>query len=315
MRLDFRLLVIDDQPSEIEEAIEMLRMELEDKGFRLEVEIAKDISAKGIDEYCKSEGRNIDLAIVDYKLGEGDFDGALAASTVRRRLKYTDIIFYSTSPRDELAARMAEHHVDGVFIASRADDLDDVLRGVADTIVGKAVDLNHMRGIAMAEAAEMDLLMEEILAKAFASKNDAFVAKGRERVEKLLDNERTNIAALEKLIGRSDVVGIVTDNMIFGSTYKWQAVSKLGEMALDKNHDACKVFADYEVQVIAKRNLLAHARATTDDGNNASLRAIRQGKPDVEIDDAWMVKFRGQLTRQRDALLTICEAIHGACPA
>ena len=131
MRLDFRLLVIDDQPSEIEEAIEMLRMELEDKGFRLEVEIAKDISAKGIDEYCKSEGRNIDLAIVDYKLGEGDFDGALAASTVRRRLKYTDIIFYSTSPRDELAARMAEHHVDGVFIASRANDLDDVLRGVA----------------------------------------------------------------------------------------------------------------------------------------------------------------------------------------
>lgn len=315
MKLDFRLLVVDDQPGEISDAIEMLRMDLEEKGFRLDVEIAKDLSEKGIDDYCRAEGRNIDLAIVDYRLGEADFDGALAASSVRRRLRYTDIIFYSTSPRDELAARMAEHHVDGVFIASRGNDFDDVLRGVADTIVGKAVDLNHMRGIAIAEAAEMDLLMEGILATAFASKNDAFVAKGRERVERLLDNERESIVSLEKRIGRSDVVGIVTDNAVFGSTYKWQAVAKLGEMILSKHDDACKVFADYEAQVIAKRNLLAHARAIMDDGNTASLRAIRPGKPDVDIDDAWMVEFRSQLTAQRDALRTICEAIHAGCPA
>lgn len=315
MKLDFRLLVIDDQPGEIGDAIEMLRMELEDKGFRLDVEVAEDISAKGIDDYCKAEGRNIDLAIVDYKLGEGDFDGALAASTVRRRLKYTDIIFYSTSPRKELAQRMAEHHVDGVFIASRGDDFDEVLRGVADTIVGKAIDLNHMRGIAMAEAADMDLLMEDLLAKAFASKNDAFVAKGKERIEGMLANERDNIAALEKRIGRSDVVGIVTDNAIFGSTYKWQAVSKLGEMVLGRATDACKVFADYDSQVIAKRNLLAHARAIMDDGNTASLRAIRQGKADIEIDDAWMIEFRSQLTAQREALRQICEAVQAACPA
>ncbi|MCG7349445.1 response regulator [Sphingomonas sp. ACRSK] len=315
MKLDFRLLVIDDQPGEIGDAIEMLRMELEDKGFRLEVEVAQDISAKGIDDYCKADGRNIDLAIVDYKLGEGEFDGALAASTVRRRLKYTDIIFYSTSPRKELAQRMAEHHVDGVFIASRGDDFDEVLRGVADTIVGKAVDLNHMRGIAIAEAAEMDLLMEEILAKAFASKNDAFVAKGKDRIESLLANERDNILNLERRIERSDVVGIVTDNAIFGSTYKWQAVSKLGEMALGKGDAACTIFADYEAQVIAKRNLLAHARAIMDDGNTASLRAIRPGKPDVEIDDTWMVEFRGQLNTQRNALRRICEAIHDRCPA
>jgi len=315
MKLDFRLLVIDDQPGEISDAIEMLRMELEDKGFRLDVQIAEDISAKGIDAYCKADGRNIDLAIVDYKLGEDDFDGALAASTVRRRLKYTDIIFYSTSPRNELAAKMAEHHVDGVFIASRGNDFDDVLRGVADTIVGKAVDLNHMRGIAIAEASEMDLLMEEILAKAFGSKNDAFVAKGKERIERLLDNERGNIMALEKRIDRSDIVGIVSDNAIFGSTYKWQAVAKLGEMVLGKNDDACRVFADYESDVIAKRNLLAHARAIMDDGNTASLRAIRPGKPDVDIDDGWMIEFRSQLTAQRDALRQICEAIHAACPA
>jgi hypothetical protein len=65
----------------------MLRIELDDKGFRLSVQYAEDISAKGIENYFKSEGRNIDLAIVDYRLGEGDFDGALAASTVRRRLE------------------------------------------------------------------------------------------------------------------------------------------------------------------------------------------------------------------------------------
>lgn len=62
MKLDFRLLVIDDQPDEIEDAIEMLRMDLEEKGFRLLVEIALDISEKGIDAYCQAGGRNFDLA-------------------------------------------------------------------------------------------------------------------------------------------------------------------------------------------------------------------------------------------------------------
>lgn len=314
MKLDFRLLVIDDQPSEIEDAIEMLRMDLEEKGFRLDVQIAEDISVKGIDDYCRAEGRNIDLAIVDYRLGQDDIDGALAASTVRRRLKYTDIIFYSTSSKDELAQQIGGH-VDGVFLASRGNDFDDVLRGIAETIVGKAVDLNHMRGIAIAEAAEMDLLMEEILAKAFASKNDAFAAKGRERIGELRDNERANLVKLEKRIEGGDVVSIVTDNSLFGSNYKWQAVSKLGEMALAKGHDACKVFAAYETEVIAKRNLLAHARAIMDDGMTASLRAIRPGREAVEIDEGWMIAFRSQLTAQREALSAICEAISEKSPA
>ncbi|MCL6654822.1 MULTISPECIES: response regulator [Agrobacterium] len=309
MRLDFRLLVIDDQPGEIEDAIEMLRMSLEEKGFRLDVEIAQDISINGIDAYCRAEGRNIDLAIVDYRLGEEDIDGALAARTVRRRLKYTDIIFYSTSPKEELAAKMAEHHVDGVFLGSRGNDFDEVLRGVAETIVGKAVDLNHMRGIAIAEAAEMDLLMEEILAMAFSSKNDAFLAKGRERVESLLENERENVKRLEKRASVASTLDIISDNAIFGSTYKWQAVTKLGELALGKASETCKIFAGYETDIIGKRNLLAHARAVVDDGMTASLRAIRPGRPDEEIDEVWMVGFRSQLTTQRNALNVIAAAV------
>jgi CheY-like chemotaxis protein len=312
MKLDFRLLVIDDQPDEIYDAIEILRMDLEDKGFRLDVTVAEDISEKGIDDYCHAEGRNIDLAIVDYRLGADDINGALAAKTVRRRLKYTDIIFYSTSSKDELAQQIGGH-VDGVFLASRGNDFDDVLRGIADTIVGKAVDLNHMRGIAIAEAAEMDLLMEEILAKAFVSNNVAFVAKGPERLGSLRDNERTNLARLEKLIEVGDVVGIVNDSAIFGSTYKWQAVAKLGEMALSKADKACMVFAAYDSEVIGKRNLLAHARAVVDDGVTASLRAIRPGKADEVIDQAWMITFRSQLVAQRQALTAICHAIDAKC--
>ncbi|WP_271893344.1 response regulator [Candidatus Phyllobacterium onerii] len=309
MRLDFRLLVIDDQPDGIADAIEMLRMSLEDKGFRLQVEIAEDISVKGIDAYCRAEGRNIDLAIVDYKLGEESIDGALAAQTVRSRLKYTDIIFYSTSQKKELAKRMAESHVEGVFLASRGNDFDEVLWGVAETIIGKAVDLNHMRGIAIAEVAEMDLLMEEILAGAYSSGNDAFVAKGRDRLASLIQNEKENVAKLEKRLKNAKPGDIVLDNAIFGSTYKWQAVCKLAEMVLGKANELCLVFAAYDTDVIARRNMLAHARAVLDDGMTASLQAIRPGRMDEEIDEAWMVDFRSQLTRQRNALNAIAAAV------
>lgn len=75
------------------------------------------------------------------------------------------------------------------------------------------------------------------------------------------------------------------------------------------------VFANYETEIIGKRNLLAHARAIMDDGMTASLQAIRPGKPPVEIDEAWMTEFRGQLTAQRNALRAICEAISEKCPA
>lgn len=309
MKLEFRLLIVDDQPDEINDAVELLKMELNDKGFSLLVSIAVDLSVVGIDTLCQASGKNLDLVIVDYRLGAHDMNGALAAKTLRRRLKYTDIIFYSTSPKDELAKQLAAVDVDGVFLSDR-DHLDDVLIGVAETIIGKAVDLNHMRGIAMAEVAEMDLLMDTIIEKAFTSQNVAMVSKGRERIKKMLDNEKVQLQKLEKLVAAENVFDIVTDSSLFGSTYKYQAVSRLVDLLPQKPIDQIKIFCDYEADILKNRNILAHARATELlDGKTVSLKSIKKGQDDIIIDEKWMIDFRSKLMIQRDALTIICAAI------
>ena len=60
------------------------------------------------------------------------------------------MVFYSSAPLSELLAELAGHQVAGVFVANR-QTIGEALIGLADTVIGKAVDLSHMRGIAMAE--------------------------------------------------------------------------------------------------------------------------------------------------------------------
>ena len=308
MRLCFKLLVIDDQPDEIGESIELLKLALADSGFELAVKIAEDLSVAGIDAICAAEGRNIDLAIVDYRLGEKDLDGALAAHTIRRRLKFTDIVFYSSSPKAELAKQLAERAIDGVFLSVRAD-LDEALWGVAETIIGKAVDLNHMRGIAMAEVADLDVQMEELLEQALSSPNAAMIAKGKERIAKLLENEGLRVQSLEKLAGTSAPVDLVTNSTIFGSTYKWRAVLSLANILPNKPKDALVTFELFDKEILENRNMLAHARSISDDGTVASLKSIRRGQQPITIDNAWMIDFRTKLLSQKNALSTICTAV------
>ena len=157
MRLIFRLLVVDDNPTSIESAVRGLNNHLQVVGFSLETSYADDLTDVGIRHLARHKGKDFDLVIIDFNLGGAGTDGADAAARMRRELPYTDIIFYSSDPAADLLGKLAAKQVAGVFVAGRLN-LDDDLKGVADTIIKKVVDLCHMRGAAMAEVADMDVL-------------------------------------------------------------------------------------------------------------------------------------------------------------
>ena len=167
MKLEFRLLVVDNAPDNIiEGAVGILSDHLELKGFSLNKRFVNDFSEAEFRGLARLEGKDYDLVMVDYRLELDDMDGADVARQLRLGLRYTDMVFYSSAPPAELRDKLAKASVSGVFVETR-DNLSDALTGLADTVIGKAVDLNHMRGIAMAEVAEMDVLMEETLGRAF----------------------------------------------------------------------------------------------------------------------------------------------------
>ncbi|HBK07706.1 MAG TPA: hypothetical protein DDZ81_17945 [Acetobacteraceae bacterium] len=309
MKLEFQLLVVDDNPGSLYNTVELLRDHLKLNGFSLECRYASDLSEDGLKKLARDSGRNFDLVAVDFNLGRLDIDGAVAAARLRADLRYTDMVFYSSASTVNLLAELAKHEVPGVFVATRGDVLDEMLRGLADTVIGKAIDLNHMRGIAMAEVAEMDVRMEAVLEKVFASSEATLVQKGRDTLTKLLEGEEARIKGLRKIVSEGRILDVVIDGGLFSSMQRLKAINRVSKVLADKPADALKTFKDYDPDIIQNRNKLAHAAEVVAEDGTITLRAIKRGKKPVTIDDDWMKLFRSKLRTHKDALAIICGAL------
>lgn len=309
MKLEFRLLVVDDDPSGIREATGILEEYLEDKGFSMSPRIVDDFSNQGLRSLARLEGKNYDLVMIDYNLGQTDTDGAVAALRLRRDMQYTDMVFYSSDPSLNLYSKLAEHEVSGVFIANR-DELDTALTGLADTVIGKAVDLNHMRGIAMAEVAEMDLLMEETLVRAFQPTGEYFAVAADRTTKKLCESMQGNLAQLNQCLEEGSLADVVGDSRLFSSAHKYMAVRRVANSLSEKPTEELNVLKSYQADIIDNRNMLAHAKEDPAEDGKTILRSIKGNGGTIPIDDDWMTGFRQKLTTHRDALTIVCEAIN-----
>jgi CheY-like chemotaxis protein len=308
MKLEFRLLVIDDDPGGVAAAVAGFGDYLGTKGFSLNRKDAQDLSEQGIRNLARREGREYDLVIVDYNLGRQDTNGAMAAKRMRAQLPYTDIIFYSSDRTANLLTELAKEEVAGVFVADRGA-LGDALNGVADHIVGKAVDLNHMRGIAMAEVADMDVLMEEILDRVFSAEDTQLKKIATRTLTRVIESARGSVGTLEPIVASGQILDIVRNSGLFSSAQKYMAIRRAANCLVAKPTAALKTLNSYEADIINNRNTLAHAKEEIDAAGNIALRSIKRGESPVVIDDAWMVHFRTKLHTHRTALTEVCDAL------
>lgn len=310
MKLQFRLLLIDDTPDSVRQAVEALRDHLDERGFDLVTDAPTNISKQTVRSRSRNGGRDYDLVAVDYVLGSDRFDGGDMASILRRELPFTDIVFYSSNASLNLLERLAQVRVAGVFVATR-DELDEALVGLADTVIGKAVDLNHMRGIAMAEVAEMDVMMEATLAETFRAAGAKLDNTANRTVLKVKKSISESSRRVDTVVQQNGIVGLIRNARLFPSAQKYFALKRVcNEMSPQPD---LGVLASYEGDVIAKRNMLAHAKEVVVSGAAALQSAGHDGSP-VTIDDAWMVQFRRTLRKHRSALEIVCNAIRTYFP-
>ena len=307
MTLEFQLLIVDDNPQLIGEAITSLEEHLKSKGFSLSRHNADDLSKTGLRELARSKGKDYNLVMVDYRLGRNDTDGAIAADQLRTNMRYTDMVFYSSDPSVDLYDQLAKKKVSGVFVVNRTE-LDVALIGLADTLIGKVVDLNHMRGIAMAEVAELDVLMEETLVRAFNCADIRF-GKAKERIAgRLRDGAASTANDLEQLLGNGDLAAAVKNGRLFPSYQKFMAIKSVANKLPEKPISALQVLGPYESEINKKRNLLAHVKANISEEGKSILRSMGRDS-EVTIDDNWMAIFRLDLKKHGSALSTVCDAI------
>ena len=310
MKLEFRLLVVDDAPDYIiEGAVGILSDHLELKGFSLNKRFVNDFSEAEFRGLARLEGKDYDLVMVDYRLELDDMDGADVARQLRRGLRYTDMVFYSSAPPAELLDRLAKASVLGVFVETR-ENLSDALTGLADTVIGKAVDLNHMRGIAMAEVAEMDVLMEGTLGRAFDATGEQFDPAARKTIRKLRDGMENDSNQLEQRLSESGLADVVRDSRLFSSAHKYMAVRRVANSLSERPIEELNLLKSYQADIIDNRNMLAHAKEHLAEDGKTILRSIKSNEREITINDSWMTDFRQKLTKHRNALTIVCEAIN-----
>ena len=305
MKLEFRLLLVDDEPDNIQQALESLRDHLDTVGFELQVTTVEDVAQLSSVDLGGGEGKNYDLVMVDYNLGQASTDGAKIAGRIRATLRYTDMVFYSSQPVPTLLSHLAAAEVAGVFAEERFN-LDDALTALADTVIGKAVDLNHMRGIAMAEVAEMDVLMENTLKRAFANATAECVQAAADRTcKKVLKAMSRNKELATARVDAGDVVSLVGDGLLFSSVHKFRAIQRLAKCAEPKPSQELTQLGSYEEEVTGIRNVLAHAKENVDENGNVVLESLK-GQERLTITDEWMANCRRDLGRHREALSAVC---------
>ena len=288
MRLEYRALWFEDDASYYQEAKEHIADWLDDQGFRFEcthvpdaIENEEQLAALGTDE-------DLDLLLVDLNLDRQTGDEVIKIA--RRVCKYTDIVFYSNDGAAKVRERAAAAKADGVYCAGRLTLTDDAI-GVIKASIKKVLDLNHMRGLVMAETAQLDNLVDECLG-AFIQIAPADDQKIIDSIAaKLLKDVRANAEMAAMLLSPGCALSAVLDSMWFTSQKRVTRLAKLirGRTDLETQRDSLLEY----LPLLDDRNVLAHAVEVESEAgtrllkgwgnkndteyNAESLKAIRRG--------------------------------------
>jgi len=175
MKLKYKILWIDDDTDAIERPKNQIKKYLEDDyGFECTED---DVVVKDYDEFesdytYEDDGRKIvrdsikefDLLLVDFDLGEEGQTGDILINLIRNKV-YSEILFYSTNYSDLRSKLNNNDFMDGVFTSSR-DELEEKTKKLINVTIKKVQDVNNLRGLIMAEVAELERIKEKIIIKA-----------------------------------------------------------------------------------------------------------------------------------------------------
>lgn len=294
MRLDFRILWIDDQPKHVKSFKEGIERHLRHLGFELEVQEISSLEQVDdiVEMHVHDDG--IDLVLVDYDLGHGGEGGQEALIKIRNSFPYKDIIFYSAADTDKLREIAYKAKIDGVHFATRITLSDDTSRYI-DTMLRKVMDIDHMRGVVMSATSDIDWLVERTLGaihERLPPERSEETAKAMaEAIVKKLESSKKDLdKALEKggIEPLIKLKYLVTANDKLG--YLIDAMTTLAE---GSDNTVVELATEYRKNVVPRRNKLAHVVSKRTNG-----KQVLEG-PDGSFTEEEMTELRCELVKHR----------------
>jgi hypothetical protein len=312
MKLKYKILWVEDEPDSIERPKTQIQRHLEDDyGFECKDE---DILIKNYDEFesefveeinetknVKDSIKEFDLLLVDFNLGEDEHTGDKLINLIRDKI-YSEILFYSSN-LESLNIQLNNHFIDGVFRSDR-DHLVDKIKKLIRVTIKKVQDVNNLRGLIMAEVAELDIIKEEIIKLASQKIDEKKLEKYTLDKIKISGNKNKNTA--KRYL--DDISNITFDSLFetIGFVDSNKKAMTIGE-ALSKLHIIEPVTKEtftepYIDNILKKRNKFAHVKECDGvDENGNSCKMIG----DIPFTEEKCIEIRKEIKRYKEILKQI----------
>jgi len=294
MRLDFTILWIDDQLHHIRGFQDSLRRELDQLGFKLEV-----LAVSSLDKVDEAVGQHvhddaIDLVLVDYDLTGKGSGGEQALLQVRKKLPFKEIVFYSGTDVQKLREIAFKANVDGIQFSPRMNLVSNATKAI-HKLLSKVMDIDHMRGVVMSAASDIDYMVEKSLMALHGALGEAERPAFRDQ---LVTEVRAKLAKwsseLDEAVAKGDIESLVMLRHLYSAHDKLRSLLKqLASWDAEHQPRLAKI-KGYMGDVVPRRNKLAHGMLKRE----GSRLVIVGMKDPLTAED--MTKLRQELIDHRD---------------
>jgi len=302
MTLEYKILWIDNVDVIYTDHQQTIENHLIDLGFTPLIEKGADYNA--FDKF-KGNLQQFDLFLLDYKL-DGDKNGNEIIKDIREE-NYTDVIFYSTLP-DEVRQKIYDDKLNGVYYTSRDfEQFEDDVISIIDVTIKKVQDVNNLRGLIMAEVAELDRIKKRIIQKFSKNADAEFKKYIKEDVFSKIKQELEALACLVK-VEDSECSHTEIDLEKLQKNFFYDSFKKSRTVFRVKNSNAkCKeipfVHQEYYDNVIRKRNVLAHEEENSRVDGTKYLN-YSNGTP-LEFNEEHCIQIRKDIKKYKELLRDI----------
>lgn len=304
MKTYYRIIWVDDDMDTTAIDQEDVTEFLDDHGIRADITPVQAPSDGSVHEKLNDllQDEELDLLLVDFNM-DGLRGDELVNLIRNSDHVYLPVIFYSSSPVEELFDAVKSSQLDGVYIANR-DQLIIKFKAVVESLLVKEHTIKRTRGLLMEGVSEIDARFGGIFAQALAQleeKDKEALRKYLEKIaqeraqsaEKAMERFPADVAAFEEHMASNYMT------KAYDTYTRWRIFSKALELLKhdEEVRNVLKEFADSKSDVPALnslRNNYAHqTRAELDASHSDSQcidirRQLRRHQANIE-------KIDGQL--------------------
>ena len=273
MQLEYKILWADDSDDNIETYSHPIIEFLEEEGF-----VAKICSCRTKTELetAINQNMNYNLIILDFKFNDKPV-GTDFIKCIREKNIYSTIILYTAAKDVKLPEEVFKSKVQNVYTLTKHEIAEDrtLISNIIHYDLYKDLDINSMRGIAMAEVTNMDKLIWEIIVQEEIPQEHilTYIRSNKEKHYKEFKDKKDNEIWKELNKENRSTMHFSSDER---ATFLKEYLESLSFIELK---ESIELIENYRTEIITPRNKLAHQNTYEEmsiDERNTKFQELRK---------------------------------------